>query len=105
MKDDRIVKYLKMFPGDTSFNDTVAAFESGDWENAFKASHTLKGVCANLGLENLREKASELCETVRPGNDGESKVYHPPVCDVTGMIDDLKSHYDSAIKAISEIEQ
>ena len=28
----------------------------------------MKGVCANLGLVNLSEKASEIAEEYRPGN-------------------------------------
>ena len=34
-------------------------------ELAFRAAHTLKGVCANLGFERLRASASDLTELLR----------------------------------------
>ena len=36
-----------------------------DWETAFRASHTLKGVAQNLGMEHLYQVSSALCEAVR----------------------------------------
>lgn len=49
--DKMITKYLNKFTEDTSYRDIFAALENNDCETAFRAAHTLKGICLNLGLE------------------------------------------------------
>lgn len=51
--DKMITKYLNKFTEDTSYRDIFTALENNDYETAFRAAHTLKGICLNLGLENL----------------------------------------------------
>lgn len=55
--DKMITKYLNKFTKDTSYRDIFAALENNDYETAFRAAHTLKGICLNLGLENLYKAA------------------------------------------------
>ena len=56
-----VIKFLK----DPSFQDLTAAIEKGDAESAFRAAHTLKGVCLNLGFDRLYEVSAELTEKLR----------------------------------------
>lgn len=49
--DERIVRFLNMFPGDTI--------------TAFRAVHTLKGVALNLGLGSLAHASSQMTEALR----------------------------------------
>lgn len=49
--DERIVRFLNMFPGDTTA--------------AFRAVHTLKGVALNLGLGSLAHASSQMTEALR----------------------------------------
>ena len=42
--EERILKFLKMVLKDTSFKDLCNAMEEQDYEKAFRAVHTLKGV-------------------------------------------------------------
>lgn len=65
LTEERVKKFLLMFLKDTSFNDLEAAMEKEDYDSAFRAAHTLKGVCANLGIEKLGETASEITEALR----------------------------------------
>ena len=40
--------------------------EEGSREGAFRAAHTLKGVCSNLSLNRLLLSVSKLTELLRP---------------------------------------
>ena len=53
--DKMITKYLNKFTKDTSYRDIFAALENNDYETAFRAAHTLKGICLNLGLAGRTE--------------------------------------------------
>ena len=48
-----IKKFVLKYPGDPSFNQLKDALAAQDWELAFRASHTLKGVAQNLGMDRL----------------------------------------------------
>ena len=65
MKEDLIVRFLKKFETDKSYTELVAAYEADDIEGIFSASHTLKGVAANLSLTRLYSIASEITELYR----------------------------------------
>lgn len=47
-----IKKFVLKYPGDPSFEQLRAALDAQDWELAFRASHTLKGVAQNLGMDH-----------------------------------------------------
>ncbi len=53
------------FLQDPSFNNLKENLEKGDGEEAFRAAHTLKGVCLNLGFNELYEVSAELTEKLR----------------------------------------
>lgn len=65
LTEARVKKFLLMFLNDTSFSELETAMKKEDYDTAFRAAHTLKGVCANLGIEKLRESASEITEALR----------------------------------------
>lgn len=64
-----VKKFITKFLDDGSFAELCRSMEQGDRETAFRASHSLKGVCANLGFEQLRGSASDLTELLRPQAD------------------------------------
>ena len=64
---DMICRFVKRFPSDPSFGQLKAAMAAGDVKEAFRAAHTLKGVCQNLGFSNLYAPAVTLTETLRAG--------------------------------------
>lgn len=57
---------------DTSYSNLCAALNEGDYESAFRAAHTLKGVALNLGLGRLAKSSSELTEALRAGRENEA---------------------------------
>ena len=60
---------VKRFPvkflNDPSFQDLTDGLAAKDGEKAFRAAHTLKGVCLNLGFDNLFAPSQELREKLR----------------------------------------
>ena len=62
-----IWRFLKMYPQDESFPQLLQAAEKRDWNTAFRAAHTLKGLSATLGLERLSIAAAALTEQTRGG--------------------------------------
>ena len=63
--DERIARFLKMFPGDDSMQNLSAAVAANDAPTAFRAVHTLKGVVLNLGLGSLARASSQMTEALR----------------------------------------
>ena len=62
-----IRKFVLLFLEDDSYRSLKAALEAGDAQAAFRAAHTLKGVCQNLGFTNLCVPAAALTEMLRTG--------------------------------------
>ena len=48
-----------------SFEDLKEGIRLQDGEKAFRAAHTLKGVCLNLGFSGLGKVSAELTEKLR----------------------------------------
>ena len=45
-----VLRFVKKYPANPSFDELCAAVDQADWETAFRAVHTLKGVAQNLGF-------------------------------------------------------
>lgn len=58
-------KFARMYAGDTSCDELEAAVKAKDWQTAFLAAHTLKGVAQNLGFAQLARDADALTEHLR----------------------------------------
>lgn len=58
-------RFVLKFLQDPSFSELRKGFEEKDAETVFRAAHTLKGVCANLGFERLYRASYELTESFR----------------------------------------
>ena len=74
--ESMIARFVKMFPKDPSFSELKTAFENHDAKTAFRAAHTLKGICLNLSFDSLYKPTYELTEALRGGNmDGTEGLY------------------------------
>ena len=63
MGSEALVKrFAVKFLEDKSFEELTESLKEKDGEDAFRAAHTLKGICANLGLDRLYEIDCELTE-------------------------------------------
>lgn len=75
MPSERLIqKYVLKFPADPSFESLKRAMEEKNAEEAFRAAHTIKGICANLGLSKLLASSSSLTELLRGGWSGEAEA-------------------------------
>lgn len=64
-----VKRFITKFLDDGSFSELCRTMESGQRAEAFRAAHTLKGVCANLCFDRLLTSASQLTELLRPETD------------------------------------
>lgn len=96
LTEKRIVKYLRKLPETGDVAAMNEAFAGGNWEEAFRFSHNVKGVSLNLSLTALGQAASELCETVRGG---------APQVDFSGLLADVNQKYEAITAAIAELEE
>ena len=54
--EDRIRKFAGMFTRDESYKTLVQTINDGNVDEAFRAAHTMKGMCQNIviaGIEKL----------------------------------------------------
>ena len=63
--DAMLKRFSIKFLDDPSFRSLKENLEAGNTQEAFRAAHTLKGICLNLGFEPLRQASSELTEELR----------------------------------------
>lgn len=76
----RIEKFLAKFLSDKSYQLLCDTMKNGNMEEAFRAVHTLKGVCLNLGLSRLAESSSALTEKLRGGvPDADAEIFFKKV--------------------------
>ena len=62
--------FLAAFTRDATCAAMLCALDAGNVQNAFLYAHSLKGLCAQLGLCALGEAASAVCELLRGGDEG-----------------------------------
>ena len=95
VSESLVRKFALKFLNDPSFGQLQAAIESGDGAEAFRASHTLKGICLNLGFTALFDASSDLTEKLRGNNtlDDESK----------SLFARVHEEYDRTIQAIEKL--
>lgn len=91
--DSLIKRFITKFLDDSSYSALCGAMQKGPGEEAFRAAHTLKGVCANLGLDQLEASASKLTELLRSaGSD---------IPEEAGVLmDEVKRNYEITVGAI-----
>lgn len=69
LRSERLVqKFVLKFLADGSYDLLCRSLESGDMAEAFRAAHTLKGMCGNLSFTALGDSSSALTEALRAGD-------------------------------------
>lgn len=90
-------KYLKKFLDDDSMSGFEYAFLKKDTEQIESSAHTIKGVCANLGLYSLSDLAAKIVNLLRNGE--EDRIF----TDET-LISDFRKEYSRICTVISQID-
>ncbi len=71
-----VKKFALRFLDEGSYNLLSEAMKAGNVDEAFRAAHTLKGICLNLGFDKLFEVSSALTEKLRTGSmDGAQELF------------------------------
>ena len=87
-------KFARMFLDDDSYPKLERSLKEENVEEAFRAAHTLKGVCQNLGFTNLYQPTYELTEVLRAGTLEGSKEW----------FDRVTEQYNITIDAIRAVQ-
>lgn len=85
-----LMKFVLKFLEDPNMETLRTALAAGDQDSAFRAAHTLKGLCLNLGFTKLGDSSSQLTEAVR------SSI----AADASALMQQLESDYTEAIQTI-----
>ena len=97
LRSERLIaRVVCKFPDDTACPRLIAAWEAGDWDEAFSAAHEAKGVCANLYLTHLADLTSQICEALRHHSDRSARVD-----DIDTLVADLRTQYTHTVEAIA----
>lgn len=89
----RVEKFSLRFLDVTEYNDLKEAMSKQDWNNAFLAAHTLKGVSLNLGFSKLAKVDAELTEVLRPRQVDD-------VAHANQLFDQVTVEYNSVVNAL-----
>ncbi len=84
-------KFLGKFTLDKNFPALESAIEAGDSEAALAASHTLKGVCGNLSMQDLFALLTDQVRLFREGDFDGAK----------NMMGEIREKYKKVIDAIN----
>lgn len=80
LQTERLVQRIAVkFLRDESFAQLESALNADDVQEAFRAAHTLKGVCGNLSFTRLARSSAALTELLRGGNLAAAKESFPEV--------------------------
>jgi len=96
LRNDNIIKkFVLKFPAQSGFDKLEEAMEKEDYEAAFNAAHTLKGVCMNLNFTKLGESSAQLTELLRGGQ----------LDQVPGLYGRVQEDYRQTVEAIAALDQ
>ncbi len=96
MHSEKMVqKFVLKFLNDQSYDSLLRAMEEENYEEAFRAAHTIKGVGQNLGFTKLFASAGELSEALRNG-------YTP---EAPSLAERVKADYQQTVEAIRTLQE
>lgn len=91
LSSERIVKkFVLKFLNDQSYGLLEQSMRDKNYEEAFRAAHTIKGVCQNLSFDRLGGSSSRLAEALRSGWTPEADV----------LVEEVKRDYQETADAI-----
>ncbi len=87
------LKYLS----DPTYRQLSDAMNAHDDSEAFRAAHTLKGICLNLGFSSLAASSSALTEALRPGHAQASPQ------ELAALMDTVTRDHEQILAALGQI--
>ncbi len=87
-----VVKFALKFLADKSYELLCSSLEAEDYSEAFRAAHTLKGVCQNLGFTRLYKSSEKLTDALRGGKgEGTEQLFETVSEDYRVTVDAIKA--------------
>ena len=98
LRSEKLVqKFVLKFLNDGSYQLLLDSLAAGDREEAFRAAHTIKGVCANLGFNALLGSSEALTEALRDGK--------PPQPGEEALVARVREDYERTAQAIQAYQE
>ena len=96
LRSEKLVnRFVLRFLDDKSYDLLCASMDAKDYGEAFRAAHTIKGVCSNLAFTVLGRSSSELSEALRYG--------YTPGADA--LVEQVKEDYRQTMEAIRAYQE
>lgn len=92
--EKRVARFVMLFKKDPGFEELEMSLTQGDAAAAFRAAHTLKGVCLNLGFDRLFNHVNDVTELLRGGDTVRAQEEMPT----------LRECYREIIEAIDRLQ-
>lgn len=94
LRSERLLqKFVLKFLSDGSYQLLRTGLETGNQEEAFRAAHTIKGMCQNLSFTPLAASSSALTEALRAGR-----------TDVEGLVAQVEEDYRKTTETIAAFQ-
>lgn len=101
MRMDKLInKYVLKLKDSNVYEQLIEAGNTMDSSALFESAHAMKGVCANLGLTELSNAASDIAEEFREGNSRKMSDN-----EVKDRIDNISTMYERVIDGIRKFEE
>ncbi|MCI8465261.1 MAG: Hpt domain-containing protein [Lachnospiraceae bacterium] len=95
LRSERLVqKFTIKFMDDKSLELLQESLKTENYEEAFRAAHTIKGICQNLSFNRLLASSSALTEALREGGSPEA----------LGLVEQVIADYEQTISAIKAFQ-
>lgn len=95
MKEERVKKFALRFLDDPSFELLKTSLEAKNYDEAFRAAHTIKGVSQNLSFTVLYKSSHDLCEALRGGK----------VLEDVSLYDNVVRDYEMTVAALKKVDE
>lgn len=93
---ERLVqRFVCRFLADGSYDLLCKSLEDENYKDAFRAAHTIKGICQSLHFTQLYESSSCLCDMFRTG------AWKP---EIDGLVTQVGEDYQRAVGAIRQLD-
>lgn len=97
LRDDaRISKFLGKILADPSYELLVTSMSSGNAEEAFRAAHTIKGICLNLAVTKLYTSSNALTEALR----GKTEITD----EAHKLLEAVTTDYQATVESIKQLQ-
>lgn len=92
--DVLFMTFLKKVPDDPHFGAILSDIEAGNYDEAHKNAHAIKGVVGNLGLTSVFDTSAELCVALKAAADS---------ADIRAKYDAFEIEYKKASELIKTL--